>query len=55
MAIPIRPTPVLEGKDAKRFREEMKQTQKPSPDIIKEIKRCFLIYQNFYARLRNNK
>lgn len=40
MAKPIKPTPVIKGKDAKRFMEEMRKTdtQKVSPTELAKMK-----------------
>lgn len=36
MARPIRETPILFGKDARRFEEEMKRVEAMSPEVRKE-------------------
>lgn len=50
MARPIEPTPVLEGKDADKLRKEIEDTNNPSEETLKRLKKCFLTYKHFYAR-----
>lgn len=45
MATPIKPTPVLRGKDARRFEEEMRNTEK-KPVNVDEYKRILSAYRS---------
>jgi len=48
MAKPIKETPILRGRDAKRFNKELKksETKKVSPDVRERMNRNFDIMRN---------
>jgi hypothetical protein len=51
MARPIKETPVLKGKDAKRFRKAMQNLQPVSQERLEEIKKSYEFLKqrsNFY-------
>jgi len=52
MAKPIRPTPVLTGKDAERFvRTMVREEKNPSPDRVRAIKRVLKNFDYFEKML----
>lgn len=49
MARPIQPTPILKGKDAETFLEDLKKA-KPSPVVHKHLEDCQRLYEAFIAK-----
>ncbi len=50
MARPILPTPIVRGRAAKEFLQDLAKN-KPTPEVYKMLERCERIYQFFQDKL----